>query len=199
MSAAVTVDASGAESKLQAVELALGPSRLNAIAGHAVLNLVKAHLVDRDQVGNAMGGRRTHFYRKAAQGTHEDHDDDQATITISATGFAQRLYGGTIAAVNKRFLTIPLAQEALGRRASDFSDAFVCVIHGQLYIARKRTAKVGKGSLDLLFKLVRSVYQAPDRTVLPTDDQIATTARTAVDSFIARQIELGWQSGEKPL
>jgi hypothetical protein len=187
MSAAVTVDSSAADRKLQAVELAIAPARLNAIAGHAVLNLVKAHLVDRDHVGNAMHGRRSHFYRKASQSLHEEHNDTQATVTISATGFAQRLYGGTIKPVNRRFLTVPLAQEAVGSRASDFPDAFYVVIHGQPYLARKG-AGAGKAALELLFILLRSVYQAPDRTVLPTDAQIITTARTAVDGFIARQL-----------
>lgn len=188
MSAAVHVDASGAARKMDAVRMAIAPDRLHAVAGRAVLNLVKAHLIARDQLGNEMQGRRTHFYHKAAQATHAEHTDTAATVTISATGFAQRLYGGTIRPVNKKFLTIPLAQEARGRRASDFADSFIVVIHGQLYVARKRTARVGKDSLDLLFKLVRSVYQAPDRSVLPDDEHMELVASTAVDKFIALQV-----------
>lgn len=197
MSGAVVVDSSGATRKLQAARLALAPDRLHAVAGRAVLNLVKAHLVGRDQMPNRLGGKRTHFYRKAAQSAHEDHTDTEATVTISATGFSLHLYGGTVIPVNRRALTIPIAPEAHGRRVSDFPGAFLCKIKGKAFIAVK-TGKGKREGLHLLFALVRSASIRADPSVLPADADMANTARTAVDAFISRQIDLAAQTGGFP-
>lgn len=182
----------------------MGPRRLNAVAGHAVMNLVKAHLRERDQQGNWLGGKRTHFFSKAAQGTHEEHDEDKATVTVSATGIAMQVFGGTVVPVNRRFLTIPLVPEAYGKRVSDFPDTFVWKKANGLHAFIARRVMQGKGDkatghLQILFALVRAATIRGDRTVLPSDEAIATTARTTVDAFIARQIELGWNGTEKPL
>ena len=184
MSAAVTFDASGADRKLRAVQAALTPERLHAVAGRAVLNLVKAHLVDRDHTANRLGGKRTHFYHKAAQSAHEAHDAAHATVTISATGFALQRFGGTVVPVNARALTISIAPEAHGRRASDFPGAFLCKIKGKAYIAIKRGKRE---ALQLLFALVRSATIQADASVLPDDEDIHQTAATSVDAFISRQ------------
>lgn len=197
MSAEVTWDARGLVRKIRTIERSIEPSRLTPIAGRAVLNLVKAHLVERNQTPNKLGGRRTNFYHKAAQGTHETHDATTATVTVSATGFALHRYGGTVVPVNRRALTIPIAAEAHGRRVSDFPDAFVVRLRGKAFIAQV-VSKGKREGLHLLFALVRSATIKADASVLPEDSVVDRTASTAVDSFIARQIALANGGGSSP-
>lgn len=191
----VSIDASAAMAKLTMAGRTIAPKRLNAVAGRAVLNLIKAHLRKRDTTPNGLGGKRTHYYAKAAQASHEEHDATQAIVTVSQTGFALQRYGGTVVPVNKRFLTIPLNPVAHGMRASDFPGAFVAHIKGKAYIADKPSKT---GNMRLLFALVRKATINADPSVLPASTEIRGTAVTAISRFIARQLERAEKGATEP-
>ena len=182
----VRIDDSRARAKLQAVGKALDPARVNKTATYGVMNLVKRHLreLNADRP-NKLGGKRSNFYADARRATHSWADSSEGIVAISKTGFAQRRYGGTIAAVNRQFLTIPIAPEAYGARVSDFPNAFIARLKGKGYIATK--AGSGKDEpLHLLFALVRSVTQDPDPSVLPDNDAIQRRASSALSGLIRK-------------
>ena len=147
--------------------------------------LVKGHLRKLNSARpNKLGGQRSNFYADARRSTHMFADSTEGIVAISKTGFAQRLYGGTITPVNRKYLTIPIDPEAYGMRVSDFPLAFVAHIKGKAYIAQKAT---DRSAPQLLFALVKSVTQQADPTVLPDPDAIRRRAASSVQSLI-RQI-----------
>lgn len=105
-------------------------TELNEVMGQAVAILVKQHLTDYSQDhGNALGGKRTFFYRDAAMSTNSDADQSGATVTVAKRGIRLQFYGGTVLPGRNPSsltgkpttkLTIPAAAEAHGKRASEF-------------------------------------------------------------------------------
>jgi hypothetical protein len=110
----------------------------------------------------------------------------------------------------KRFLTIPAAPEAQGKLAGEFDNlkvrmainpktgrlqrALVRGASSALRLSRRKakdgsikwTVKPGEVRPVVMFFLAASVYQKPDRSVLPSDEQIVDTALTTVDRRLAR-------------
>ena len=158
-----------------------------AAAASAVSQLVQQHLVDKDQIPNRLGGDRTHFYAAAASGTNWEAYPGRAEVSVAKEGSAQRLLGGTIRPVNRKYLTIPVTPQAHGRAASEFGSDLRFVLFGG-------TAKnpntvgilvLGEGaSATVLYLLVRKVTQRADPTVLPTDERIANEAADAIAEIL---------------
>ena len=194
---------------LTRVEADLSSPGAKHAAGASVMLLILNHLVQLDaERPNALGGRRTNFYAKAGKSTSYAVNDIGATVSISAIGIAQRLFGGEIKPVNGKYLTIPARAEAYGRRAREFDTLEVLFgkngpyalaerghtdmkwgykkIKGQKKrekyrdIARSRTVAGGM----IFYWLVKSVSQAPDPSVLPEESVILDFARTAVNDYI---------------
>lgn len=167
-----------------------GPG-VKEVAGRAGQQTVRDHLYDLDRERHR-SHVSPHFYGRAARSTHSRVTADGAEIHISHEGIAQRYFGGRIVPVNARALTIPIAEEADGKRASEFDDLFVWKDRekGTAYLARAR----GKGKyteIQLLYKLLASVEQDPDHSVLPKPEDLQAAARTAVDSYITRIAQRG--------
>ncbi len=173
-------------------------------AGGSVMRLILDHLValDADRA-NALGGRRTHFYSQAAKSTSYSVNPAGATVSISWTGFAQRLFGGEIRPVNGKYLTIPARAEAYGRRAREFDNLEVLFGRNGPYAlaerestsftirhsgkGEKRKSKIGNRKSHgggVFYWLVESVSQDPDPTVLPEESVILDTARAAVSGYL---------------
>ena len=61
--------------------------------------MLRRHFIEKDSIGNKLGGRRTHFWGDVRKNTQLGAiTDREATIAIGESRFAQRLYGGTITA-----------------------------------------------------------------------------------------------------
>lgn len=176
---------------------ALQGARLNVQIGRGVANLFRDHLFKLNgQRANALGGKRTNFYSDAAKATHSSGNDSEAVVTISQQGIRQRLLGGTIRPTGgKKYLTIPARAEAYGRRAGEFQDLqFVKLKNGTamliagggtgLKLNSKGEAVTRKGFEEglVMFWLVPSVVQRPDRSVLPSDEAIYAAIRGTVQA-----------------
>jgi hypothetical protein len=180
----------------------------NAI-GRGASERIRAHLFALDGTRpNRLGGRRTHFYAAAAKSTHYTAQPGEAEVTVSKVGIRQRLEGGTIRPVRKKYLTVPAVAEAHGRRASEFQNLVLRYGAGgrpvalaeapatQVAFERRKdgTARTVKGrglGGRVIFWLVKSVHQKPDPTVLPAEDQIAAAAAAAADEYLQAQLDRG--------
>lgn len=161
---------------------ASGRSAFAAMAA-SVANLIREHLVRKDQIPNRLGGTRTHFYAAAARGTNWTAGDNSAEVTIAKDGIRQRLLGGTIRPVNRKFLTVPVSPLAHGRTAAEFGAELRLVVFGGTASNANAFGMLvlGRGAVaNVLYLLVRKVTQAPDPTVLPTDQEIADEALSAL-------------------
>ncbi len=182
---------------------------LAVVAARAVALLTKAHLVALDEERHQFG---RHYYLQAAKSvTARDGGSGLALVTVTQTGFRQRLNGGTIVpGPGKRYLTLPNNPEDSGKRAGEFNDlefglapysdgsirpALVRRASSAVSFIRRKlkgggvrvTVKPGelRGG-EVIFWLVRKVFQRPDPTVLPSGEAMQATATEAITRRILR-------------
>lgn len=181
------------------------PARTAPIIGRSARTVMRDNFFARDQTGNKLGGSRTHFFGQAARLTNFAIEGDSVVVgTTAPIGLRQRYYGGTITPKKSKYLTIPVHPAAYGHRAGEFDLELVFGAGGQpIALATKgnrgvsiRTGKNGKTTKravghmgEIYYRLVRSVTQAPDRSVLPTTEALTTAVRTELTTYLARLTE----------
>ena len=185
------------------------------VMGRAVGRLISDHLYRlNSERPNALGGRRTNFWSAAAKSVSFQETPDGAVVSISQIGIRQRFQGGFIRPVNRKYLTIPAAPEAHGRRASEFSNlrfGFGVNKYGNLQPAlveasasrvkfirglggALKTKNLGGTGGKVMFWLARRAFQRADPTVLPTLSEMEQTAAAAAAGHLERA--LGGPGGE---
>lgn len=180
------------------------------VGARAVGQVVKTHLFGLDTQRHR-GGR--HYYAQAARSVATASVPQGAAVTITQTGFRQRLLGGTIRP-RKKYLTIPAAPEAYGMRAGEFADLQFALVTDPrsesirpalvrrpstaISIARRKgkdgtvkTTVKQKANLggEVMFWLVRKVTQKADPSVLPYAEQMSGAAIAAMKGRILRLAE----------
>ncbi len=176
---------SGAPRRLAA---ALAPARIHPVIGRAASNVFTRHLRDLNRTRpNALGGKRTNYYAGAARATSFRIESDGVLIAINQIGLRQRFFGGTIRAKQSKWLTIPVAPEAHGKRAREFGDLTVVFGRGRQPVGLARAGK-------LYYALKKSVEQKPDPSVLPARATITAEVDRAVDSTAQR----AWRRDQAP-
>jgi hypothetical protein len=175
---------------------ALTPARLAGKLGPACARITEEHLAALGP--NAKGWPTTRFYEKFARNVRWFPDDDGVTVAIlpaivngRQVGLAQRYFGGTITPKTAKALAIPISPVSYGKVPSDFQKLFLLktgkgaylvqagesinpagrVVKGAFPGARRSEARRRGAALNFLFKLVASVTQSGDPTVLPTDEE----------------------------
>ncbi len=191
---------------LNRLQTAAKGAGLAVVAGHAVANLTKEHLIALDAERHRFG---RHYYLQAAKSVHSRATGESTVaVSIAQTGFRQRLRGGTILP-KKKYLTLPANPEAAGKRAGEFNDldfGMAMDDNGSIRPALVRRAssavsftrrKRKDGSVkytvkptelrggEVMFWLVRKVSQRADPTVLPAGPLLQATA----DNAIVRRID----------
>jgi len=156
----------------------------------------------------------TGFYREAAESTTAPEvTDDGVTISIIKEGMRQRLLGGQITqnTPGKTYLTIPAQGFAYGRLAAEFTGdvkfAFVRNPEGYLMPAliageggagvsgmkapRRKKGQSPKPPIspdEVIFWLVHSVFQEPDPTILPTEEEMSGAVVASLTSFLRERL-----------
>lgn len=191
---------------VQRARLILKAEAINPVIGRAATNAVRTHLFGLNSTrANHLGGRRTNFFASAGRSTSFKVVGDLVVVSIAQIGIRQRFFGGTIKPKKAGgFLTIPVAPEAYGKRAREFSN--LEIVFGQngepIALATKSTratqltaTKGGKvvsrqiGRIgQLMFRLVRSVTQKPDPTILPYPEVVGAAVKIAVDDTLNRAV-----------
>lgn len=160
------------------------------VASRAAGNVTREHIyhladVRHRNVGGAgLVNKGLNFYEDAADAVKISEVGTEVGVRVDKAGFAQRLYGGKIAAVNYPYLWIPVDEESEGRSAGEF--------RGELYpIYNTLTGKgVGVRMSDdkVLFALREEVYQEPDPSVLPTDEQYMEAVQAGLEELMDARI-----------
>ena len=168
------------------------------IIGESGKNAVRNHLDALDSKRrNRLGGRRTHFYGDAAKSTNFRITSNGVEVAINHVGIAQRYFGGTIKPVNARNIAVPAAAEAHGKRPREFGNLRLVFggkgvnisVEGRIKRFRMGLAKKDSGARagKLLYRLVKSVTQEADKTVLPKDDEILDHVAGDVKAYLDMQ------------
>jgi hypothetical protein len=180
------------------------PERVAEVIGQAVTIEVQDHLRKLDmERANEMGGRRTHFYAKAADQTTFAVNGNSVTVSVTSQGMRQRYEGGVIQPQEKSWLTIPARTESYGRTAGDFDNLtfirFSATSAALVKMAPRETFDVvddagnvstssrrGRSIRDegvVMFWLTKEVVQEADPTVLPERERLAEVALTAAKDY----------------
>ena len=199
----INVSQDTATPALQRFQAAMVPARLNPIIGRSATNTVREHLFGLNlSRPNQLGGRRTNYYATAARSTHFDVFGDDVIISINQIGMGLHYYGGTVRPRTAKFLTIPVAPEAHGKRAREFNNLELVFGAGGQPIALATQGTRGvqitqnkKGQLVkknvgrhgvIMFRLVKKVTVKADPGVLPYTELITKRVKDDVNSYIGR-------------
>lgn len=191
--------ADAATPQLNAMRKALGSLGLRQRVTRAVGNTIKARLIlINGQRPNALGGKRTNFYQRAANSLTAEADATGGTVTIRQRGFRYQVKGGTVRASGKasavtgrpiRFLTIPINPVAHGKVPSDFRTTPLFLLRSkeknQVYLARS----IGRGKsarVEVLYILKSSVTKAPDPTILPPEAELRAAVVEQIKDTLSR-------------
>ena len=131
-------------------------------------------------------------------------DENGVLIEVKKTGVRQRLFGGVIEPVKAEALAIPISPVSYGHLPREFPGLFLLKTKkgaylvqpgesisektGRMVINKKAGGNAGSrvhAALIFLFKLVGSVTQPPDPSVIPTDDEFTEVAFGAMERSLA--------------
>jgi hypothetical protein len=191
------------------IELGIGLdlARINARIAPAVARLFQDHLAVKEAAGNKKGWPTQHFYARCARGITSDSDAAAAYVSVNTQGYRQRLEGGDIKPVNKKYLALPARSEAYGKRPEEFGNLEVVFGKrkdgsvGPVALAAKEggaTVKVFRGREAsgserpvhganegvIMYFLVKEVHQGADPSVRPTDEEIIDCAVAATEAYV---------------
>jgi hypothetical protein len=178
-------------------------------AGIGIRRVARTWLRDLDRsrpskhAANLPGSQSTHYYAQAAESiTAPAVEGNRVYVSITQVGFRQRLLGGDIEPVNKKFLTIPGTAIAYGMRALEFGGLKFAIAvddHGIKRPAlvstdafelrgtqRNRRGEGPKPPFDagsVVYWLVTHVHQEPDQGVLPSPELIQAGALEGLRSY----------------
>ena len=200
-----------ATTDLQRISAAVESEDIHEVMGAAAALEVQHRLTRLDsERPNQLGGKRTHWYAGAADGTTHHTVPEGAAVDITQAGIrtmilgTAELPGGAIVPKNAKHLAIPARAEAHGRSPREFDDlmplyrsegghavAYALAQAEQQTVDLKRRRKDGTTSRSVVkgggifYWLVDSVVQEPDPTILPTEDELRRAIFGAVDGFFA--------------
>ena len=178
------------------------------IIGYEAQRTVREHFQELDETrANRLGGARTHYYGSARRGTGFYFDGADVVVNIHQIGIALHYYGGNVApgvglssatGQPTKYLTIPVAPEAHGKRASDFDLVVLWGRDGPYGLAQAERVEVmtlrhgvrvvtrpGK----MLFRLSKGETFAPDPAILPEPGEIGENATRHLGNVIRRRFE----------
>ena len=145
-------------------------------------------------------GKRARFWPRMFRATRSVATAEEGQVAMPRE-MAQRYFGGTLTPKGGRtYLTIPARQEAYGKRAREFNFLEVLFGAGRKPVAlvdrerqEVRKGKDGKykqgkkhaGGL-VYYWLVKSVTQAEDKSVLPTEGEFHGAIARGAERFLKR-------------
>lgn len=175
----------------------LSPPYLQPLIGRASVNLTRDWMFKWDRTHpNKLGGKRTHIIAQAGKSAFFEWDDKGVDLYIEHESIRQRVFGGTIKPVNKKYLTIPAIAAAYGKKATEFSTLKVLFGHvaggiGPVALYEPTKEKEGKqgrkangeykakklvSKKKIFYWLVKEVTQQGEPDIIPSDVQYANTA-----------------------
>ena len=165
-------------------------SRLVKSMGTAAAKTVRNHFRALDAQRHR-GLSTRNFYGGAAGATDYEVDDKGIVVVVGDGQFpgnsiALRYFGGVVKPRNAKYLTIPVADEAEGKRVWEIENK-LGDSEELSWIVNRRT---GKGVITLgdrvLYALTKKTTHKADKTVLPTADELAGAMAAAAEPTLRR-------------
>ena len=187
----VNVESEQVAKALDALGRRMEPERCCKVIARASVRLVRDHLFGLSRERHRSGGR-FNFYADAARSVEGRVAAPEVSVHIPHAGMALRYRGGTVRASGQiskvtgrpiRMLTIPIeGTKAEGHTPGDFTDLFLVKVKKskRAYLARKR----GKGTIEMMFRLVPETKHRADATVLPERGDVERAAVGALEEHL---------------
>lgn len=173
--------ASGLRKLSDALVGQLKSEKLGKAVGREAAQLTKDHFF-----GLAGTRHRKHvalnFWEDAADSVRERSNANEVVVAVDKPGVAQRYYGGKIEHKNYSHLWIPATPETEGKAPGEFGKMFKLINPNT-----NRGVALLKGRK--MFYLVPEVTQAPDKSVMATDEQYEAAVQRGVDALVDRILE----------
>lgn len=147
----------------------------------------------RHATARRLGAQPTGFFERAAESPEGTADRTGATITVSPRSAFARAFGDVEIkpGPGKRYLTIPVAAAAYGRRAGEFGGGLVFIRTGPGKVPVLAKAGGDDGILQVMYLLVKKVTQKQQRELLPSDEAIAATAIEEIEDHLIETFNKG--------
>jgi hypothetical protein len=181
----ITVD-DGATPEIQDMLRKIRPGAgLGRAMGRGLANTLKAHFRARNADSpNKLGGRRTNFWSRVAQGVQNPvTDSNGVSVTVSHPAIRQKYQGGTIKAKPGKALAIPVAPQAYGKSPRVF-DNLTLLIVGPKKTALLAKKERGKDRFTTYYVLKKQVTQDKDPGTLPSNSAMLEGAAAAGRIFL---------------
>jgi len=139
------------------------------------------------RTANRLGARPTGHLSEAYEGIESQSTAAAASLLVPGASRLRAAFGRYVITprAGSKFLTIPVAAEAYGRRAREFDDLFF------LRAGPRKTpilARNAGGGLQTLYVLVPKAEIPEDKNLIPFDD-LADEARDSAEAFLDEAIE----------
>lgn len=165
-----------------------GRHLLYSAAANAVAILVRAHLAKlgtwKHMSAEKLGAQPTGILGRAATRTTSNATSEYGEVVIPTPAVRRAFHDVEIRPKSWEFLTIPASREAYGFRAGVLAS-----LGWKIYRPGKAKVLMGRLGDDepkVLYYLATSVHQRQDRSLLPSDEEIHTTATRAMMAIIRR-------------
>lgn len=193
-------DLAGIVPRIKLLDEKLGGDRrgIHEAIGRRALNLTRGHLTviaqTRHDTAERLGATPSGHWAQAAEKTDFEQDQNGVTVTIRQPGISRVAGDVTIKPKRKKFLTIPAIAAAYNQRAYRVPGLFVLKGKmGGLYLAEESE---DRKKLTIWYRLLKSVKQKQDRSLLPSDEEYSLAGLNGVRDFV--QYLLSRQGGAEP-
>jgi hypothetical protein len=144
----------------------------------------------RHDTAEQLGARPSNFVSAAAESVERGTplaDNEGVSIALPHPYFARAFGDVTIAPKSGLYLTIPMIAQAYNQRAYRVQGLFFLKSKktGKAFLAESIRAPGVKAKLKLWYSLVPSVFQRQDRSRLPTDESILSSALAGIRDYVA--------------
>lgn len=168
-----------------------GEARRNilSVAASRVSELVRRHLTaasaSRHATADRLGANRTGFLEEGARSGVTPHATaDEAEVLVRVPGISRAFRDLTVTPKTANALTIPLDGLAYSRRVAE-----VRALGWEIFRPKGKNVLMGTkdGETKSLYALVKSAHLRQDRGLLPSDEQIGSTAKLSIRQYLQRR------------
>lgn len=162
---------------------------LFSAAAAGAQNLIQRHITEKaapthHKTADDLGATRSGHLEKGADAVTPHSTSDYAEVIIPIPGISRAFRDLTVTPKNANALTIPLDALAYSRRASE-----VRALGWEIFRPKGKNVLMGTkdGETKTLYALVKSAHLRQDRGLLPTDEEVGTTAKLSIMQYLQRR------------
>ncbi len=158
---------------------------INTVLGKEAEVRLRKHFLTLNKKPNAKGFKKQYFWRQIRTATTLGEINDKgATVNISDSRFAIKVYGGTIKPTGgKKYLAIPATSQRYGTSPQSANDRDDLVFIKRNTSEKAYLIKKENKAIRVQYFLVRSSTQKPQADALPDKDKFSQNLSQALKTY----------------